>query len=248
MVKNGDIWTIGNVSFGNTATERFKFDVYGDWTKNYGGTGLEGTAVPGGGDIAVQAGKTYDITFNEKTLYYKVTPVLVPTFAVSGTISGYSINMIGVSSNTGISVQTDTNGNFSMSLANGTYVITPSKSGSTFSPANRTITVNNAAITGVNFISVQSTGLTIHYQEFEPATSYSIHCWDGLTADIQMVYEGYYNGSHWWKKTIINAPSNFKFCFFNSNGNWDGGNRIYANQANEIYIKKYDNNVYLTRP
>ncbi len=74
MTKSGDVWTATNVSFGTASNQRFKFDVRGDWTLNYGGTGLSGTAVQNGGDIAVTPGTTYTITFNEVTKAYSATP------------------------------------------------------------------------------------------------------------------------------------------------------------------------------
>src|SRR5438552_11974646 len=47
---------------------------------------------------------------------------------------------------------TDASGNWSVSvIQNGTYTVTPSKSGFTFTPAGRTATVSGASVTGVNF-------------------------------------------------------------------------------------------------
>ena len=74
MTKSGNVWTASNVSFGSAASQRFKFDVRGDWSLNYGGTGLTGTAVQGGPDIAVSSNATYTITFNELTKAYAATP------------------------------------------------------------------------------------------------------------------------------------------------------------------------------
>ena len=74
MSKSGTTWSLNNVIFGNTNTERFKFDVRGDWSQNYGGDGLSGPAVPNGKDIAVQAQKTYDIRFDESSKTFTVTP------------------------------------------------------------------------------------------------------------------------------------------------------------------------------
>ena len=74
MTKSGDVWTATNVAFGSATGQRFKFDVKGDWSLNYGGTGLTGTAVQNGGDIAVSPSTTYTITFNEVTKAYAATP------------------------------------------------------------------------------------------------------------------------------------------------------------------------------
>ncbi|MCG8571700.1 MAG: family 14 glycosylhydrolase [Spirochaetes bacterium] len=90
--------------------------------------------------------------------------------------------------------------------------------------------------------------VTVHYQEFGYAESYYIHCWDGLSGDYQMNYEGYYNGGHWWEVTLNNAPDDFKFCFKNNYEQWDGVNRHYTNQAAEVYSLPYDSTVYTYRP
>jgi alpha-glucosidase len=90
--------------------------------------------------------------------------------------------------------------------------------------------------------------LTVHFQEWQSATTYYIHCWDGLSGDFAMQYEGQFNGKHWWKVQLPCAPGAFKFCFKNSNNNWDGGNRLFTNQAGEIFTKAWDNTVYTIRP
>jgi len=61
MTKIGTVWSLNKVRFGNTSSERFKFDVYGDWSQNYGGSGLVGKAIQGGNDITVTTNDTYNI-------------------------------------------------------------------------------------------------------------------------------------------------------------------------------------------
>ncbi len=58
------------------------------------------------------------------------------------------------------SCATDANGNYVIpGLANGSYVLTPSKTGYAFSPLNQAVTVNGADIIGLNFIgSITSPG------------------------------------------------------------------------------------------
>lgn len=176
MTKSGDVWTASNVSFGSAAGQRFKFDVKGDWSLNFGGTGLTGTAVQGGGDIAVSANTTYTITFNEKTKAYAATPSTSPP------------------------------------------------------PPPPT------------------SGVTVHFAEWQSATSYSIHTWNGLSGTFPMAYEGFVNGRHWWKVTLSNAPSSFGFTFTNSNGNWDSPDRAYTGQAGTIYVLPGNGTVYTARP
>ena len=81
---------------------------------------------------------------------------IVPTFAISGTISGAggnaaTVNLTG--SATG-SVTADTSGNFSFpGLVNGSYTVTPVHTGWAFTPTSRTVTINNANVGSTNFTS-----------------------------------------------------------------------------------------------
>lgn len=175
MTKSGDVWTATNVSFGTASNQRFKFDVRGDWTLNFGGSGLTGTAVQNGGDIGVASNTTYTITFNEVTRAYTVTPT-----------------------------------------------------GSGQPP--------------------QGQSVTVRFAEWQPATSYSIHTWNGISGTFPMTYEGFINGRHWWQITLPNAPSSFGFTFTNSNGNWNAPDRQYANQASTIYVLPNSATIYTTRP
>jgi serine protease len=78
---------------------------------------------------------------------------------VSGTItngSGVGINGVTVS-NGAASTTTNSSGAYTLAnLANGTYTITPTLSGYSFSPANRSVTVNGANVTGQNFTGTAS--------------------------------------------------------------------------------------------
>ncbi len=85
-----------------------------------------------------------------------VTPSAI-TYSISGTvrtatgtaISGVTMTLSGASSGT---TTTDASGNYIFTgLVNGTYTVTPSLSGYTFSPTSITITINNGNITGRNF-------------------------------------------------------------------------------------------------
>jgi hypothetical protein len=103
----------------------------------------------------------------------------VPTWAISGTItplpggSGVTVTLNTTPTRT---ITTDSSGAYSFTgLANGSYTVTPSETGFTFSPINRSVTVNNGNIGGVNFTATSS----------PPPTSISIDAtvWgDGSTA------------------------------------------------------------------
>jgi hypothetical protein len=78
-----------------------------------------------------------------------------PTFGISGTISpatggsGATVTLSGVVSAT---TTTNTTGTYKFTgLSNGTYAVTPSNSGFSFSPGTQRATINGANVTGLNF-------------------------------------------------------------------------------------------------
>jgi len=90
----------------------------------------------------------------------------VPTWSISGTVSpaasgsGTTLTLSGGASST---TTADSSGNFAFAgLANGTYTVTPSKSGFTFTPTSRLVTISGADVAAVNFtIQAAPTGLAI---------------------------------------------------------------------------------------
>jgi hypothetical protein len=76
-------------------------------------------------------------------------------YAISGTISpaaGGSGATVTLSGAAGAIVVTNASGSYSFSgLANGTFTVTPSNTGYTFSPASTNVTVNAGNVPGVNF-------------------------------------------------------------------------------------------------
>lgn len=83
----------------------------------------------------------------------------VTTSSGSGII-GVSLELIGASS---ASTTSDSSGQFSFTgLINGTYTLTPSKSGYAFTPVNISLTIDNANLAGLEFIgSVTSYSTTL---------------------------------------------------------------------------------------
>jgi hypothetical protein len=78
-----------------------------------------------------------------------------PTFTLSGTISPASAGngaAVVLTGPVGATATANSSGAYSFpGLSSGTYSVTPSKSGFTFSPTTQTATVANANVTGVNF-------------------------------------------------------------------------------------------------
>ena len=126
----------GNFSFGGLGN--------GTYTITPSKTGF--TFSPASQSVTVNGGSVTGVAFT-------IQPI--PTFSISGAISpaangsGTTLALSGGATGTATA---DVNGNFTFgNLQNGTYVITPSKTGFIFSPATQTITVNGANVTGVAF-------------------------------------------------------------------------------------------------
>src|SRR5205085_3540544 len=98
-------------------------------------------------------GDRYDLTVVE------VLPSTGPTYSISGTVSpaasgtGTTLTLTGPSTAT---TTADNAGNYTFnSVQNGSYTVTPSKAGVTFSPSNQPVTVNGADVSAVNFSILQ---------------------------------------------------------------------------------------------
>jgi hypothetical protein len=80
------------------------------------------------------------------------------TYSISGTVSPVSVGSgatLTLSGPVSGPLTVDSSGNYIFSsLPNGTYTITPSKTGQTFTPVSQTITVNGSSVPGVNFAAV----------------------------------------------------------------------------------------------
>lgn len=148
------------------------------------GTGCSWTAVSNNAWITITGGNngtgngavTYSVAPNDGnsrtgtiTIAGKIFTVnqsgIGGNLSISGTVTragtplpGVNISLTG---NATVTTTTDVNGNYTFTnLANGTYTVTPSLSGFTFSPSNSTVSINNANVTGQNF-TASALALTI---------------------------------------------------------------------------------------
>jgi hypothetical protein len=121
-----------------------------------------------------------------------------PTYSISGTVSGaisanVTINLIGTS--TAIAT-TDSAGNYNfLGLSNGTYTVTPSKSGYTFTPGNAPVSVSGVNVPGQNFTSVAV-----------PTYSITGAVSGAITSGVTMTLTGAATGT-----TTTDASGNFSF-------------------------------------
>lgn len=61
------------VNFDGQANQRFKFDVLGDWSQNYGDNNADGVLEQTGGDIYTAVTGSYTVQVNDQTMRYSVT-------------------------------------------------------------------------------------------------------------------------------------------------------------------------------
>jgi cytolysin (calcineurin-like family phosphatase) len=67
-------------------------------------------------------------------------------------VDDWVIQLIALTPASHQTVTADVNGNFTFTnVSNGTYTVTPTKAGLTFTPATRSAIVNTANVTAINF-------------------------------------------------------------------------------------------------
>ncbi|HYC93360.1 MAG TPA: pre-peptidase C-terminal domain-containing protein [Thermoanaerobaculia bacterium] len=75
-------------------------------------------------------------------------------------------------------------------LANGTYTVTPSKSGCTFSPASTSVTISGANVTGTNFTATCSSSSTLFSNGFDSSTGWAVVDLSGTAGNWTFVTSG----------------------------------------------------------
>jgi hypothetical protein len=160
------------------------------------------------------------------------------TSTISGTLSpaslvSGSVITLGLPGGGTATTTPDATGNYNFAnLANGTYTVTPSKSGQTFAPASQNVTIAGASIPGVNFAlqtwsitgtispASASSGTTLTLSGAAPATT---------TPDGQgnYTFSGLPNGGY----TITPSNAGFTFNPLNQAVTINGGNPPGANFA-----------------
>ena len=110
------------------------------------------TFTPANQNVAVNGANQTGLNFTaQSTATWSISGTLTPAAAGSGA----TVTLGGAAAATTIA---DANGNYTFTgLPNGSYTITPGKSGYTFSPASQPVTINGANQSGINF-TVQGTG------------------------------------------------------------------------------------------
>jgi hypothetical protein len=127
------------------------------WTLDAAGSGSaveEQTGVASG--TTLTGNFIQSVTLTKSAVVMVALKVAAATFSISGNagVAGASVALTGTSSG---STTADGSGNYSFTgLANGSYTVTPTLSGYTFSPTNQGETVSGSNITGVNFTATST--------------------------------------------------------------------------------------------
>lgn len=87
------------------------------------------------------------------------------TFRLSGTINPQSVGngrTVALSGPTSASTTGNSSGNYSFSgLANGTYAVTPSRSGYLFSPSVQSVSIDGSDVSGIDFTASQQSTYSV---------------------------------------------------------------------------------------
>jgi hypothetical protein len=138
------------------------------------------------------------------------------TYSISGIISPASAGngtTVSLSGRTSASTAGNSSGNYSFSgLVNGTYAVTPSRSGYTFSPTEQTVSVNGSDVSGIDFTSSQQAAHSVTLS------------WQASTSQVSgyNVYRGTSNGGPYSK---INPA--FVTLFTYTDSSVSSGNTYY---------------------
>lgn len=130
--------------------------------------------VDGGNGVFVYAsgGGFPSNTFSATNYWVDAVFTMSPTWSISGTITGGGGATVSLSGAATATVSADSSGKYVLTgLKNGTYTVTPTLSGHSITPANRSATVDGANVTGINFNGTQSQSTSIWTDSTVPNTT-----------------------------------------------------------------------------
>jgi hypothetical protein len=143
------------------------------------------------------------------------------TYSISGSAGAPGANVTTGSS----SATSDAANNYTIgALPNGTYTVTPSKSGCTFTPASTSVTVSGANVAGINFTATCGGGTTLFTNGFETSTGWATAqvsgtagAWTYVTAGT-LPTAGPHGGSYLAKFNSYDAASGSQTRIYRSTG------------------------------
>jgi Domain of unknown function (DUF1929)/Bacterial Ig domain/Glyoxal oxidase N-terminus/Carboxypeptidase regulatory-like domain/Kelch motif/Galactose oxidase, central domain len=145
------------VALGGAATAMATADSSGNFSFSGLANGTYTVTVSKSGYTFTPASQTMTVT-DSNQMGINFSGQAIPTWSMSGNLgsdgSGSTVLLIGTAS---AAATADSAGNFTFTgLANGTYTVTPNKSGFAFSPASQQVTMNGANVQGLSFTASAS--------------------------------------------------------------------------------------------
>jgi hypothetical protein len=143
------------------------------------------------------------------------TATAIPTYSISGNVSATgaiaTVTLTGTSSAT---TTADASGNFSFTgLANGSYTVTPTKTGYTFSPTSAPATVNGANVTGMSFTATAIPAYSISGNLSAAAASATVTLSGAASATTTADSSGNYTFTGLLNGSYTVAPSKSGYAF-----------------------------------
>ena len=230
--------TISPASAGNGAVLMLSGTSSGAVTADSSGNYSFGNLINGAYMITpVKSGFTFSPTNQAVTLNggnasgINFTATAVPTWSISGSVSpaasgsGTLLNLTGT---TTAMATADASGNYSFTgLSNGTYTVTPVKSGFTFTPVTQMVTIAGANVTGINF-TAQGTPPTLNYPNLSdiiPTAKMSI-VGTGNSRMFQYTHDTFNGGP---------GPLVIQPVFNAASGNYQGTQYIYSLSSSGVW-------------
>jgi hypothetical protein len=156
------------------------------------------------------------------------TATAVPTWSISGTVTPASLGagtLLTLSGTPSGTTTADSSGNYVFSgLQNGTYTVTPTKTGDTFNPTSQTVTVNGANVTGISFTAQAAPPPPLNYPDLSdiiPTSQISI-TGSGANRMFQYTHDTFNGGS---------GPLVIQPVYNQASGNYGGIQYIYRFNA-----------------
>lgn len=194
---------------------------------NYSFTGLQTgsyTVTPDkAGYTFTPTSQGVSITSGSGTANFTATPI--QTYTISGTVSpaaAGSGTLLTLSGSPSSTTTADSSGNYSFTgLGNGTYTVTPSKTGYTFSPTSQTVPINSGDATGVNFTASANPPPPLNYPDLSdiiPSGQFSV-TGSGSNRVFQYTHDTFNGGS---------GPLVIQPVYNQASGNYQGIQYIYS--------------------
>jgi hypothetical protein len=163
VVEDSSGGCISDVTISDGAGHKVVTDISGNYTINGLSAGTYTLTASKSGNTFSPATRTLTIPPDMKNQDFTAT---LTTYVISGRVldsNSKGIADVSISTGAGHLATTNINGSYTMNLTIGTYTLTPSKIGFTFSPLNQTVTISEDK-SGVNFIGTAPNVCTLTSQ------------------------------------------------------------------------------------